>query len=312
LLANQTTDILGISEDGAWFLISVEDGEQRWITSSSAFTTIDGPLASAPIAAAPTRTPTLTATNTATASPTPSETATATATETATQPPTTTETATLAPTEIVSVSQAVPAALGDTLTGTINQGQPSVFYSFEAQTGDAVSIRMQSVGDNLDPLLLLLDANGTEIARDDDGDPDGPRDALLANFPIPNDGTYIVVATRFGGDAGLSVGDFILTLTSSVPAVSTEAPPPEITDTLIYGDVVESSIDDEFFEDRLLFVGQAGDTVTITMTALDSADLDPFLILLGPDGQEIARNDDSSEFTRNAQLAGITLPESGS
>lgn len=310
LFAGSSTDIIGISEDGAWFLIPSDTGEQRWITSSNAFIDTDGPLASVPIAAAPSRTPTPTATNTATPSNTPTETSTPTETATSTLLPTETPTPTTAPTEIVSLSQAVPASLGDTLTGTITQNQAAAFYRFDAQAGDTINIRMQSVGDNLDPLIMLLDANGTEIARDDDGDPEGPRDALLANFPIPNDGTYIVVATRFGGDAGLSTGEFILTLSRTDVVVNTPDSNATVTDTLAYGDRVESSIDNEFYEELFGFTAQAGDTITVTMTALDS-DLDPFLILLGPDGEEIARNDDYSEFTRDAQLASITLNASG-
>ncbi|GAB4342735.1 MAG: hypothetical protein Fur0042_05190 [Cyanophyceae cyanobacterium] len=59
-------------------------------------------------------------------------------------------------------------------------------------------------------------------------------------------------------------------------------------------------------EARYTFTGQAGQTVTVR---LNSKDFDPVLLLLGPDGAELAMNDDS-ERTLNSRVV-TTLPQGG-
>jgi uncharacterized protein YraI len=99
LEADEQVDIAGISSDGAWFLIILEDGQQGWVTSSSSLVTVHGALTVVPVAAAPTDTPTKTptrtptATATVTASPTPSQ----TPSDTPTRTPTVTVTSTGTP-----------------------------------------------------------------------------------------------------------------------------------------------------------------------------------------------------------------------
>lgn len=58
------------------------------------------------------------------------------------------------------------------------------------------------------------------------------------------------------------------------------------------------------------FMGSAGDSVTISMTAEDTSELDPFLALLGPSGELIASNDDTEDGL-DALIDGAELPESG-
>jgi hypothetical protein len=55
------------------------------------------------------------------------------------------------------------------------------------------------------------------------------------------------------------------------------------------------------------FQGQAGQEVTIRM---QSRELDTYLILLGPDGNVVAQNDDASSLTINSEIT-VTLPQSG-
>lgn len=79
-------EILGISEDGAWFQIVLPGGSLGWVASSSALVNTFGDLGVVPIAAPPTETPTFTFTpsNTPTATDTPTHTPTPTSTPTAT------------------------------------------------------------------------------------------------------------------------------------------------------------------------------------------------------------------------------------
>ena len=64
--------------------------------------------------------------------------------------------------------------------------------------------------------------------------------------------------------------------------------------------------EDNSFYDVHTFSGEAGQVVTIAMA---SQDFDTFLWLFGPDGQELAQNDDEG-LTTNSAIA-ITLPQTG-
>jgi serine/threonine-protein kinase len=99
LEANQQLVIVGLSEDGAWYLIALPDGTQGWVAVSAALVETQGDLNLVPLVAltaTPTPTSTLTPTATLTETPTATltETPTATLTETPTETPTLTETPT--------------------------------------------------------------------------------------------------------------------------------------------------------------------------------------------------------------------------
>ena len=60
------------------------------------------------------------------------------------------------------------------------------------------------------------------------------------------------------------------------------------------------------------FEGSAGDSVTISMTQDQSSDLDPFLVLLGPNGEMVASDDDSgTDVIFSALIDGVELPDDG-
>lgn len=82
LAADTQVNILGISEDGAWYQVELPEGKIGWLPAASPLLESAGDLVSIPIAAAPTNTPSDTPTMTITATAT--ATATATTTETAT------------------------------------------------------------------------------------------------------------------------------------------------------------------------------------------------------------------------------------
>jgi len=61
------------------------------------------------------------------------------------------------------------------------------------------------------------------------------------------------------------------------------------------------------------FNASQGDVVTISMTQAADSTLDPFLVLLGPNGEVIASDDDSgTEQIFSSLISNVTLPESGS
>jgi hypothetical protein len=190
------------------------------------------------------------------------------------------------------------------IVGEITDDQPAVHYLFEAQAGDVINIQMRSLGE-LDPFIALLAPNGAEIASNDD-DPEGTSfDSFLHEFVIANDGVYTIIATRYNRDQGDSTGGYELELHLAGDA-----------DTLFYNggnlflnNPITGAITIDDFARYYTFDGEQGQTITVAMDA-GGGDLDPYLILVGPDGRQIVRNDDNGENI-NAILQNIRLPETG-
>jgi hypothetical protein len=212
---------------------------------------------------------------------------------------------------------------GDTVEGEITSDEPYFIYSFEGSEGDVVTISLvdTSRDDTLDPLVILFDEDNIEIVRNDDaGSDDLPDnfDSLIDQFELPADGTYYIVATRFGEFTGTSEGDFELTLDGG-EGDGSESGSYDIDDaeSIEYGDTVDGEVtDDEPFV-VYSFEGSEGDVVTITM--IDTSDddtLDPQVILLDADGNEITRNDDAetdADLSDNfdSQITEFELEEDG-
>jgi hypothetical protein len=98
-----------------------------------------------------------------------------------------------------------------TANGTIGGNNTRVSYTFTGTAGDVVSVAVIRTSGDLDPLVILLDPNGNEIARNDDTDAfeEGPtRDAAIFYITLPVDGEYTIIATRYQEEVGLTEGDF--------------------------------------------------------------------------------------------------------
>ncbi len=72
---------------------------------------------------------------------------------------------------------------------------------------------------------------------------------------------------------------------------------------------IEGNINDSFPSVRYSYSAAAGESIRLRMEPT-SGDLDPVLVLMGPDGAVIARNDDEASGSRSAALA-LTLPSTG-
>ena len=116
LRAGSDMNISGVSDDGAWFLIELEDGQRGWVTTSSSLVTSAGDLMVVPVAVAPTDTPTKTLTPTLIPTLTPTLTATATPSRIPSATATTTPSPTLTPTRTPSQTATTPPT--STLTPT--------------------------------------------------------------------------------------------------------------------------------------------------------------------------------------------------
>ncbi len=100
-----------------------------------------------------------------------------------------------------------PIAYGQSVSGAITAEAPEVFYTFQGRAGEVITVAMSAVQPGLDSYVRLITPDGTELVDDDTG---GNLDSLLGPYTLPADGTYTVVATRFGGLQGGSTGAYTL------------------------------------------------------------------------------------------------------
>ncbi len=100
---------------------------------------------------------------------------------------------------------------GETVTGSITPDNKFDIYVFEGNAEDVVTIGMQATSGTLDTTLYLIGPDGTEIAQNDDAEPNVTTDSLISNFTLPDDGQYIIIASHFGALFGGTTGVYSLT-----------------------------------------------------------------------------------------------------
>lgn len=78
------------------------------------------------------------------------------------------------------------------------------------------------------------------------------------------------------------------------------------------GDVVSAVFEGGVGAHLYAFYGSEGDVFTLSMTQSEAGALDPFLVVLGPNGEVIASDDDSGEDVLfSAAIDGVELPADG-
>jgi hypothetical protein len=80
------------------------------------------------------------------------------------------------------------------------------WWLLQAAEGDEIVAEMTGE-QGLEPLLGILDPNGTLVARSIDGEVDG---TIRLEFTAPQTGEYTIVATRVGNEHGTSLGPYSL------------------------------------------------------------------------------------------------------
>ncbi|MEO8607614.1 MAG: PPC domain-containing protein [Chloroflexota bacterium] len=206
--------------------------------------------------------------------------------------------------ESTAIFTTSPAAIniGDTINGTLPEDTRSAIYTFTGSAGQSVTITLSS--SDFDSYLSLKNSSGEEIAYDDDSA--GNLNAKIQDFTLPDDGTYTIQATSFGS---FVTGSFTLALEGGAGA----QPTPEATTIASNGGAINlnAQVSGELAQDgsnaSYTFEGSAGQVVTIT---LESNDFDAYLALQGPDGTEIASDDDGAG-SLNARIADFSLPDDG-
>lgn len=175
--------------------------------------------------------------------------------------------------------------MNESAQGEITSTTPTVDFFFDGTAGAAVQIQMIALSEDLDPVLRLYGPDGVLVEENDDFDLATSRNSRITTT-LPVDGQYRIEADSFAS----STGPFEVTLT--FPSVLTA------TDTLS-DSVPEISYDYE---------GVVGTEIQIDMVASDDS-ADPLIRLIGPDGTEVASDDDGGEGL-NARLS-YTIDQAG-
>ncbi len=193
--------------------------------------------------------------------------------------------------------------IGDTVTGALTAAAPSAQYTLDGHAGDVVTITLTS--DTFDSFLTLLAPDGTALITDDDSG--GGKHAQIADFTLPADGAYTIVAESYNR---VSSGEYMLSVrgTAASPAITPEATDtpastPSPAGTLAYGETVTGQLAENSTA-PYTFEGAAGDRLTITAI---SDDFDAFLTLKDADGTTLATDDDRAG-NLNARIDGFVLP----
>jgi hypothetical protein len=149
------------------------------------------------------------------------------------------------------------------------------------------------------PSMDLLDPNGASIAR--------VQGIGLSRFRLPQDGRYMVVIGAGAGDYQLTVE---LARAADETPTALPSPTPLPSGMLInVGSSSQGSILTGDQVDLWSFQGTAGMTITLSMRA-DSPGIDPAMMLMTPARRPLIY-DDSSGGGRDAMIAGVVLPETG-
>lgn len=208
---------------------------------------------------------------------------------------------------------------GDIITNEFSADVNAHVYAFNGRANDSVSVWMiQPENSALDPYLVLLGADGSVVASDDDG---GPRlfSAFIQNATLPADGTYFILATTKTGERFDFEG--IYTNTRDIPSelgyelrlegASVDSDEIELDATeLSIGSAVDVEVSKETPVVYATFSARRGDTVTIT-TASNSQDMDTILYLFDAEGNRLAVNDDGDNMGYFSQINRFSLPEDG-
>jgi hypothetical protein len=189
--------------------------------------------------------------------------------------------------------------VGELINGTFTLDVPVVSYIVNARIGDQIAVNMFTErGSGVQPQLVLRDLNQTPIANPVVGE----RFPVLRILSIPRTGPYILEASNLNADAQ---GDFSLRLTS-YPADIERLEALPVSYNKDYPDTISDDVPQRYYH----FSGKTGDLVTITMNR-ETGSLDPYLILMDSDLNELAANNDASINTRNARIIQFRLPKDG-
>jgi hypothetical protein len=199
----------------------------------------------------------------------------------------------------VPASSQIPIRLGQTLTGRLVQtdqkfsdGSRYKMYAFVGNKGDSVAVDLMS--DDFDANLLVADASGNSLARNDDS---GEKCNARLTFVPPATGNYRVYANS---SAQAELGEYKITLARGAARAAADtvcrgfgrvAGMIEVGQTVtgsLSSDDPEFTGDSTYFERWILPV-KAFQAFTVD---LESDDFDSYLLLTRGRGDKLVENDD--------------------
>lgn len=189
---------------------------------------------------------------------------------------------------------ATTAAMGESSDGRLEDGDSTMpahgfVDAWDVEAGVGVELEIVMDSGEFDTYLYLIGPTGERLTSDDDGGAWGTNSRI--QHTTQSEGTYRVLATSYGG---YSQGAYTIRISEGFGS-SNQATPlamdEEITGTL------EATPMDEFG-----YQPEVGDRYTIDLEAgiqavfaMGSDDIDSYLRLLGPEGYDVASDDDGGE-----------------
>lgn len=190
--------------------------------------------------------------------------------------------------------------VGDAINGTFTAEAPTTSYIVNARLGDLLSFNMfvgeDAQANGAGPQLTLLDLSLREI-----GTATGQRFATLRTT-APRSAPYILqVSNRNPG----TTGSFSLRFTN-VPQEFAQIPAQTVTYNADFSGTITNNAPLQYYR----FSGKIGELVTLSMITPQGSGLDPYLILMDSDLNELTANDDAGA-TRDARITQFRLPKDG-
>jgi hypothetical protein len=211
--------------------------------------------------------------------------------------------------ERIGVSGESGSALryNDSVINNINNMQPQVYYSFQAQKGDIIDVLMERNSGNLDPYIQIVNEHSEVIADNDDEFGSNSLDAAIQGLVVEETGTYIIIASRYGEASGTSSGLYILTLREAENSGLGNALQTALS--LPYGTPAEGEITNQNVLKYYRFEARQDDIISIRMSRTSNT-LDAYLVLTDSNLVELITNDDSAG-SQNAAIENYRIPQDG-
>ena len=182
--------------------------------------------------------------------------------------------------------------VGAPMNGHIEMADDEDWFAVGLNAGETYIITQEGeptgMGSLPDPLIRVIDSNGTEVAWNDDG---GTGFNSRLSFSPTDTGTYYVVAGAFGSHTGT----YQLLVDAFVAPVGDVGNEPESAGTLLVNEPQTGAIDFPADQDLFAVELQAGVPYTIAMEgfATGAGDLnDPYIYLFDDMMNVIEVNDD--------------------
>lgn len=207
---------------------------------------------------------------------------------------------------------------GDEAIGEFTQTDQAHLFGFNGSEGDNVTIEMtQGRNTDIDPYLILLSSDGAVLAVDDDSG-EVSHAAQIRNFPLPNDGTYLILATTWNGRRSQQDEDDVepeqeyrVSVRGNRPSGNLDEGEFELFVTFMdIGDVRNLRLTPQRPVALVAVELLEGDVVSLDSRPEDRG-LDTLLYLFNPFGERLAVNDDRGGGDLSSLIEDFEAEEDG-